>query len=152
MKMKLHPDFKEFIQLLNKHNVEYLIIGGYAVAVHGYVRATGDIDIWIKISVENAEKIVQVLKDFGFSSLKLTPEDFQKENIIIQFGVPPYRIDILTSPEGLNFDECFADRFEQTSDDGTICKFIDKQNLLKNKKIVGRSKDIDDIENLSFIP
>ena len=118
------------------------------MSIHGYPRATGDIDIWIRISEQNANNIVHALTDFGFRSLKLTPDDFQKENIIIQLGYPPYRIDILTSPEGLDFDECYTARYEQISDDGMVCKFIDKQNLLKNKKIAGRHKDIDDIENL----
>ena len=146
--IKLHPDFKEFIQLLDKHEVKYLIVGGYAVALHGYVRATGDIDIWVKMAPDNADKIILALKEFVFGALKLTSDDFLKENIVKQFGFPPFRIDILTSPEGLEFDNCYDKRIEQDSGDDIIFKFIDKDSLLKNKRIVGRPKDLDDIENI----
>ncbi len=146
--IKLHPDFKEFIRLLNKHEVKYLIVGGYAVAMHGYVRATGDLDIWVKISPNNASKLINVLFDFGFGSLQLTEKDFLKENIVVQFGYPPFRIDILTSPDSLEFDNCYSKRIEQKTEDNILFKFIDKESLLQNKRSVGRSKDLNDIENL----
>ena len=146
--IKLHPDFKEFIKLLNKHEVKYLIIGGYAVAMHGYVRATGDLDLWVKISEDNASKIIGVLKEFGFGNLKLTKDDFLKENIVIQFGYPPFRIDILTGPEGLEFDSCYSKKIVQKTNDNIEFSFIDKDSLIINKRMVGRSIDLNDIENL----
>lgn len=145
--MKLHPDYKEFIELLNKNKVEYLVIGGYAVVMYGYVRATGDIDFWVRNTKENADRIIQALIEFGFGSLKLQPQDFEKENAIIQLGFPPYRIDIVTSPEGISFQECFEKRVENEID-GVLVKWIDLENLKKNKLAAGRKKDIADIENL----
>lgn len=146
--IKLHPDFKEFIQLLNKHEVKYLIVGGYAVALHGFVRATGDLDIWVKVSKSNSENIIKALHEFGFSSLSIVPDDFRKENVIIQLEFPPFRIDILTSPDGLEFDDCYDKSIEFEIDDISF-KIIDKASLLKNKSVVGRSKDLNDIENLT---
>ena len=92
--MTLDPDFEDFIQLLNQHKVDYMVVGGYAMAFHGRPRYTGDLDIWIDISESNAEKMLLVIKDFGFSSLGFKKEDFLKENLINQLGYPPLRIDI----------------------------------------------------------
>jgi hypothetical protein len=103
----LNQDFKEFIQSLNDNQVRYLIIGGYAVAFHGYPRYTKDIDIWIEISLDNAEKIVKALQQFGFGSLELKPNDFLISNQVVQLGYPPNRIDLITSPDGVEFEECY---------------------------------------------
>jgi len=100
-------DFREFIQLLNENNVEYIVVGGYAVAVHGFPRYTGDIDFWVKPTKPNAEKLEKVIIDFGFGSLDIEKEDFLKENYVIQLGYPPNRIDIMTGISGLSFDECW---------------------------------------------
>ena len=91
----LNQDFKEFIQLLNDNQVNYLVIGGYAVAIHGHPRYTKDIDIWIEISEENSQKIITALTEFGFGSLGLTAQDFQEPHQIIQLGYPPNRIDLM---------------------------------------------------------
>ncbi|MFO1423793.1 MAG: hypothetical protein U1F70_09105 [Candidatus Competibacteraceae bacterium] len=99
----MSQDFKEFVELLNKHNVEYLIVGGYAVGIHGYPRYTGDLDVWINATVENARKMVRVLDDFGFSSFGLTEGDFTKPGNVIQMGCPPFRIDVLTTIDGVDF-------------------------------------------------
>jgi hypothetical protein len=147
--MELDQDFKEFIELLNKHEVEYLLIGGFAVALHGYVRNTVDIDFWINKSKINAGKMVRVLDDFGFSSLQLKSSDFEKENVIIQLGYPPHRIDILTTPEGVTFDECYPKRLLTKTTDGVDINYIDLESLKKNKKAAGRSQDIADIDHLS---
>ncbi len=145
--MELNQDFKEFIELLNEHKVEYLVVGGYAVGFHGHPRYTGDIDFWIAISKENAQKVVNVLRDFGMGVLALQTEDLIKEDIIIQLGYEPNRIDILTSVSGLNFEECYAQKIKATFDDITV-NFIDLRNLRKNKAASGRAKDLGDLENL----
>ena len=106
----LSHDFKEFVELLNKNNVEYLIVGGYAVGIHGYPRYTGDLDIWINATRQNAHKMVAVLDEFGFSSFGLTEEDFIKSGNIIQMGYPPFRIDVLTKIDGVEFDACYKNK------------------------------------------
>lgn len=143
----LNQDFKEFIQLLNDNQVKYLIIGGYAVAVHGHPRYTKDIDIWIQPSKENSLKLVTTLIQFGFGSLGLTPEDFQAPDQIIQLGYPPNRIDLITSPDGVDFQTCYESKKEFCIDDMTI-NFIDLDNLRKNKLASGRLQDLADLENL----
>lgn len=145
--MVLNKDFREFIQLLNDHDVLYLVVGGYAVAFHGYPRYTKDIDIWIWLDKSNAEKILQVLKDFGFGSLDLTVDDFLDPEQVIQLGYPPNRIDILTDLKGINFKECYSSRVE-VKIEGTNINFIDLENLKKNKKALGRYQDLADLENL----
>jgi len=143
----LNNDFKEFIQLLNVHNVQYLIVGGYAVAFHGHPRYTKDIDIWIWMEQTNAEHMLDVLKVFGFSSLGLQRDDFLKKNNVIQLGNPPNRIDILTDLSGVVFEECYPKRNSITID-GIAINFIDIENLIQNKKASGRHQDLADIENL----
>ncbi|MFN9535276.1 MAG: nucleotidyltransferase domain-containing protein [Pseudanabaena sp.] len=143
----LNQDFKEFIQLLNDNQVKYLVIGGYAVAVHGHPRYTKDIDIWIEISEENAQKLVTALTQFGFESLGLTSEDFQTPNQIIQLGYPPNRIDLITNPDGIDFQTCYDSKIEVTLNDVPV-KFINLDNLKKNKLASGRLQDLADLEKL----
>ena len=106
----LNQDFKEFIQLLNANQVKYLVIGGYAVAIHGHPRYTKDIDIWIEMSSENAQKLMIALTEFGFGSLGLNAEDFQSPDQIIQLGYPPNRIDLITTPDGIDFATCYKQK------------------------------------------
>ena len=106
--VNLPPDFKEFLRLLNEHQVEYLLIGGYAVAYHGYPRATADMDIWIAVHRQNAEKVVRTLRSFGFAGSDLSAELFLKEGQIIRMGVPPVRIEIATSISGVQFVDWLA--------------------------------------------
>ncbi|GBE90894.1 hypothetical protein NCWK1_0614 [Nostoc cycadae WK-1] len=134
--------------MLNDNNVRYLIVGGYAVAIHGHPRYTKDIDIWIEMSVENANNIIQALKQFGFSSLGLKPEDFLTPDQIIQLGYPPNRIDLLTSIDGVNFENCYPLRLEFRIDN-IVVNFIDLDNLKKNKAASGRLQDLADLENLN---
>ncbi|MBI2999761.1 MAG: hypothetical protein HYY46_15125 [Deltaproteobacteria bacterium] len=145
--VNLPPDFKEFLKLLNAHQVEYLLIGGYAVAYHGYPRATADMDIWIATHAQNTKRIVAALKEFGFDSPELSTELFQKEGQIIRMGVPPVRIEIATTISGVVFEECFAARVVDELD-GVEVNIIDLTHLKINKKATGRHKDLDDVENL----
>ncbi|MBN3905517.1 MAG: hypothetical protein HWQ35_02690 [Nostoc sp. NMS1] len=133
----LNQDFKEFIQFLNDNHVRYLIVGGYAVAIHGHPRYTKDIDIWIEMSPENADNLLQALEQFGFSSLGLQSEDFLTPDQIIQLGYPPSRIDLLTTIDGVNFENCYPLRLKVTIDN-IVVNFIDLDNLRKNKQASGR--------------
>ena len=141
----LSKDFKEFIELLNGHKVRYLVVGGYAVAFHGHPRYTKDLDVWIELSSENADKVIKALEDFGFGSMGLKSEDFLESDQIIQLGYPPNRIDILTSLKILKFEDCFKERVEL---EGLKINFIDLENLKKNKNATGRPQDLADAENL----
>lgn len=143
----LSKDFKEFVALLKKHEVEYMIVGGYAVGVHGYPRYTGDLDIWLNPTTTNAGRILQAIDEFGFGSFNLTVEDLTKEGNVIQFGQPPLRIDLLTSIDGVAFDACYANRKVVTFD-GLPMNFIGYHDLITNKKATGRHRDLDDVENL----
>jgi predicted nucleotidyltransferase len=144
----LPSDFKDFLKLLNSKKVEYLLIGGYAVGYYGYSRATADIDIWIAINPENAQKITDVITEFfGFSVEGATPELFLQENKIARMGVPPFRIEVLTTISGVSFEECYAERVVDTLD-GIEVNLISLQPLKVNKKASGRLKDLNDLEYL----
>ena len=143
-----NPDFKEFVQLLIQNQVEYLIVGGYAVSIHGYPRYTGDLDIWINSTNGNAKKVVACLNEFGFSSYELTEKDFTKEYGIVQLGYPPVRIDIINTVDGVDFGECFLKK-SIIEIDGLSVNFIGLEDLIKNKKTTARPRDIDDVENLT---
>ena len=143
----LPSDFKEFLKLLNAHKVGYLLIGGYAVGFHGYPRATVDMDIWIAMNPANSQRIVTVLKEFGFDLPELSPELFLKEWQIIRLGVPPVRIELATTLSGVNFNECYAERVVDILD-GVKVNLISLKHLKMNKKASGRHQDLADIENL----
>jgi len=143
----LPPDFKEFLKLLKSKNIKYLLIGGYAVGYHGYPRATNDMDIWVAIDSENAELLVQALKEFGFDTPQLSKDLFLEENKVIRMGVAPIRIEILTSISGVNFEECYQKKVGDEID-GIQVDIINLKHLKINKKASGRHKDLDDFENL----
>lgn len=143
----LPPDFKEFLRLLNSHTVEYLLVGGYAVGYYGYPRATADMDIWVARTPQNAAKLVTVLKEFGFNVPELSPELFLRENQVIRMGVPPFRIEIVTSASGVTFEECYAARVQAVIDDIEV-NMISLDHLKANKRATGRHKDLDDLEHL----
>jgi predicted nucleotidyltransferase len=143
----LPRDFKEFLKSLNGHKVEYLLIGGYAVGYFGYPRATADMDIWIAMNPANAEKIVGVLKEFGFDPPDLSAELFLEEWQIVRLGVPPVRIEIATSISGVNFSECYAEKATGELD-GEQVSLISLRHLKINKKASGRHQDLADLENL----
>ncbi len=146
-RIKFESDFLEFISLCNKHKVEYLVVGGYAVAIHGYPRYTKDIDVSIRISVKNAEAILEVLNEFGFASLNLTSEDFTKVGGFIQLGYEPLRIDIVNDLDGVSFEKALKNRMV-VEFEGVFINFIGYEDLIKNKQHAGRSQDIVDIEKL----
>jgi len=143
----LPQDFKEFLKLLNDHQVEYLLVGGYAVGYYGYPRATADMDIWIALHPKNAEKIVAVLIEFGFNVPELSPVLFLRENQIIRMGLPPIRIEITTTLSGVSFDICYANRVIDILD-GVKVPLIRLEDLKINKRAAGRYKDLNDLENL----
>ena len=143
----LNKDFREFIELLNSNNVKYLVLGGYAVAFHGHPRYTKDLDVWLELSEENAGKVLQALNDFGFGGMNLTREDFLQKGQVIQLGYPPNRIDLINSPSGVDFAECYASKIEIEIDNLKI-PVIDLKNLKKNKKASGRLQDLADLEKL----
>lgn len=144
----LNQDFKEFVQLLNDNQVKYLVIGGYAVALYGYPRYTKDIDIWIEMSSANSVQMIKALEQFGFAALNLQPEDFLTPDQVIQLGYPPNRIDLITTPDGVDFAICYASRLE-VEVDGIRVNFIDLENLKVNKRASGRLQDLADLENLA---
>src|SRR5215475_8749269 len=109
MDITLPPDFKEFLRLLNTHDVEYLLIGGYAVGYHGYPRATNDLDIWIAVHPDNAERVTRALREFGFDVPGLSSKLFLDDKRIVRMGVPPLRIEVMTSISGVAFEECYAE-------------------------------------------
>lgn len=147
MDLQLAPDFKDFLKLLNDKQVEYLVVGGYAVGYHGYPRATGDLDIWIAIHRANARKLVATLKEFGFDVPELHEELFLQEDKVIRMGYPPVRIELLTTISGVDFGVCYETRIEDAVD-GVPIKIISLQDLKTNKAASGRSKDMLDLEYL----
>ena len=145
--MRVEKDFEEFVELLNAHNVEYLIVGAYAVSFHAVPRNTGDIDIFVKPDKENARNLLRVLRDFGFGSLEITEDDVLNPDCVIQLGYEPNRIDLLTSISGVEFDEAYKDR--KTGMFGkSRTNFISLEHLIKNKQAASRAKDIADAELL----
>ena len=143
----LTSDFKEFAQLLHTHGVEYLIVGGYALAAYGHPRYTGDLDFWVGTDRLNAEKIIKTLKDFGFGSLQLTANDFTMPNQTVQLGYPPRRIDLLTGISGVDFRQC-CERRLVVAVDGLELPFISLEDFKINKAAVGRPKDLADLDSL----
>lgn len=144
---QLPPDFKEFLQLLSAHDVQYLLIGGYAVGYHGYPRATVDMDIWVAIHPQNAQKLVAVLNEFGFNLPELDVKLFLQKDKIIRMGVPPMRLEILTTISGVEFEPCYRNRIEDELD-GVQINLISLDDLKRNKLSSGRHKDLNDLENL----
>jgi hypothetical protein len=145
--MEIRTDFKELLELFNKHRVEYLIVGGYALALHGAPRVTGDIDLFVRPTNENAERILAALGDFGFGSLNLSKDDFTKPGMIVQLGVPPVRIDLITSVSGVPWEKADAGKAPGFYADVPVF-FIGRDDFLANKRATGRAKDAADIEAL----
>jgi hypothetical protein len=146
-KIEFHPDFKDFLKLLNFQGVEYLIVGGYAVGLHGYPRATGDMDIWIAVDASNAKKVAKVIREFGMPDELVTEALFLEKDKVIRMGVPPVRIEVITGASGVNFSECYSRRVV-VEIDGVQVNFICLEDLKANKKASARHKDLEDLEHL----
>ena len=145
--MHLSKDLREFVELLNSEKVEYLVVGAFALAWHGYARFTADIDIFIRSSAGNAETVLAVLQKFGFGSLDIARDDFTRPGQIVQLGVKPNRIDIISSIAGVGFDQAWLGRVEGQIDDLPV-RFIGRADLIHNKEATGRPGDKRDVDEL----
>jgi hypothetical protein len=145
--MKLDRDFSEFIASCAARDVRFLVVGGYALAVHGHPRFTKDLGVWVWVSHDNADRLIQALGDFGFGSLGLRPEDFRTAGRVVQLGRAPKRIDILTSADGVSFDECWDRRITVRIDELDV-PFISLEDLITNKRASGRPQDLAEIAAL----
>ena len=145
--MEFDRDFKEFLACLAARDVRFLVVGGYAVAVHGHPRYTGDLDLWVWTGAANAECLLTALDDFGFGSVGLVANDFTEPGRVVQLGYPPVRIDLLTSIDGVEFEGCFDRRVEIVVD-GLKVPFIALEDLRRNMASSGRPQDIADLAAL----
>lgn len=143
----LPADFSEFLRLLNAHTVRYLVIGGYAVGVHGHPRATADIDIWVPMDRQTATDIVTVLREFGFDTPQLTADLFLKPDQVVRLGTPPLRIELLTTISGVEFEECYP-RGLITTLGGVEVRVIALEDLKRNKRASARHQDLADLDHL----
>jgi len=144
------PDFKELLLTFNAHDVEYLIVGAHALAAYGHVRATKDLDLWVRPDEKNAERVLRALSDFGAPAGNLTMNDLRRRGTIFQIGVPPLRIDIITAIDGVEFEDAWPDRFE-TVFGGVPTFIISRQHLIKNKRSSARLQDLADIQQLEAV-
>jgi hypothetical protein len=148
--LKLNRDFQELLECFARHDVRYLIVGGWALAAHGVPRLTKDLDVWVWPESGNAQRIVAALGEFGFGDLGLTVDDFVAEDTVIQLGYPPNRVDLLTTPTGVDFDACWRDRLEVAMS-GLPVPFIGVEGLRANKRATGRPQDLVDIQSLERV-
>ncbi len=147
--MEIQPDFRELLALFNEQKVEYLIVGGYALAFHGAPRYTGDLDILVRADPANAQRILKALALFGFGSMNLTAADFESPEQVIQLGEPPVRIDLITSITGVSWEEALSGRVSGNYDDIPVY-FLGRESFIRNKQAIGRAKDLADIEALDM--
>ena len=149
--MPLNKDWCEFLELLNSNGVEYLVVGAFAVAFHGFPRYTADLDLLVRPTPENADRVLRALAELGFGKLGIQPADLCSAGMVVQLGVKPNRIDLLTAISGVSFEEAWATRSEAELD-GTATHFIGRAALLRNKEQTGRAKDHGDVEELRKRP
>jgi len=145
--MEVQQDYKELLELFNSHKVEYIIVGAYALAFYGIPRYTGDIDIFVKPDSLNAKNIIKALNEFGFESVGLKESDFTTPDKVIQLGVSPCRVDIITSLSGISWEEAYSDREKDKYGDISVF-YLGKKTFIINKKSIGRKKDLADIEEI----
>ncbi len=145
--MEIQQEFKDLLELFNAQQVEYMIVGGYALAFHGAPRYTGDIDIFVKPDAVNAQHIMAALDKFGFGSVGLTAADFESPDNVVQLGIPPVRVDIITSITGVSWDAAFTGRVEGKYGNTSVF-FIGRDQYILNKRVLGRKKDLADLEAL----
>jgi hypothetical protein len=143
--MEVQQDFRDLLELFNKYEVDYIIVGAYALGFHGAPRYTGDLDVFVKPDHTTAKRIMQALNEFGFGTVGLTAGDFVKEGKVVQLGVPPVRIDIITSITGVQWEQAQAGRVEGWFGDLRVC-YIGRDDFIANKRALGRKKDIADLE------
>jgi hypothetical protein len=140
----LNPDFRDMLSALSSGDAEFLLVGAYALAAHGLPRATGDMDIWIRRSEENAVRVWRALRRFGAPLTGLTKDDLKTPNLVLQIGVAPRRIDILTSIDAVQFDEAWSDR-QIIEVEGLTISVLGRSHLIQNKRAVGRPQDLADV-------
>jgi len=145
--MEVQPDFRDLLALLNAHGVDYLVVGAYALAFHGAPRFTGDIDIFIRPDPDNAKRVLEALADFGFTFSNLTVNDFLNPNKVVQLGVPPVRIDLITSITGVSWEESQSHKAAGSFGDIPV-NYLGRQQYIANKRATGRKKDLADLEAL----
>lgn len=143
----LNPHFREMLSILSDEGVEFLVVGAYALAAHGVPRATGDLDFWVRREAENAGRLMRALDRFGAPTERISSDDFLEENLVFQIGREPSRIDFLTSIDGVEFDEAWGSRVEIELD-GVRVAILGKADLIRNKRAVGRTRDLADLEQL----
>lgn len=143
----LNPDFHDILSEFVNADVEFMLVGAYALAAHGFPRATGDIDLWVRCSEENARKIMMALARFGAPLSKITEQDFMTEGTVVQIGVAPRRIDVLTRIDGVEFEEAWLERI-LVQVDGLQVPVLSREHLLRNKRMTGRAKDRTDARRL----
>lgn len=146
--MTVAKDFEEFFESFNRHNVEYLIVGGYAFALHAHPRYTGDLDVFVRASEHNARRVIEALADFGFELSSLTWKDLTVSGRVVQLGFPPLRIDIMTAIDGVAFDDAWSRKVESRYGKEAVF-FISKSDLIANKRASGRKQDLIDLESLT---
>jgi hypothetical protein len=149
--MEVHSDFRDLLELLNEHEVEYLVVGAYALGFHGAPRYTRDLDVLVKPGGENARRVLEAVADFGFTSHGLTEADFDRPDRVIQFGFPPVRIDLVTSISGVSWDEAWDSREQGQMADVPV-SFLGRDAFITNKRASGRLKDLADVEALGEKP
>lgn len=144
-----NQDFRDFISAFNNENVRYILVGGYSVILHGYSRTTGDMDIWVERSPENYERISKAFSVFGMPVFDMTEKNFLSHPIwdVFTFGLPPVSIDVMISLKGIDFNEAYS-RSVLFNDEGLLIRTIHRNDLIAAKKIAGRAKDQNDLENL----
>ena len=145
--LDLDPNFSELLSLFNKHGVRYLLLGGYAVIFYGHPRTTNDFDVWVAVDPANADNVSRALVEYGFPATAVPAATFTQVGKVFRFGRPPTRVELLTSPSGVEFEVCWADRV-QADIGGTQVNFIDLRHLRENKRAAGRAKDLADLEEL----
>jgi hypothetical protein len=146
----LNEDYKEILQCLAEEDVKFLLVGAYALAAHGYPRATMDIDLWVRPTPENAEAVLRALRKFGAPLHGLTLPDLRKDDTVFQIGVAPRRIDILTGASGLHFDEAFNNS-SAIEIEGLQVRIPSIDDLIRNKRASGRTRDLADVEALEAL-
>lgn len=141
----MSPDFKDLLSAFNAHRVDYLVVGAHALAAHGHVRATGDLDVWVRSDPANAARVIEALRDFGAPVQELTETDLTRAGTVFQIGVAPIRIDVLTSIDGVAFDDAWADRLTASFVDLPV-PVLSAKHLIRNKRVVGRPQDLADVD------